>query len=102
MRIAIRMGKLLGLFEEEWWDIHFSGLTVFGFIHLEGNTLGASEEVDVAGRASGMGVNRVNDVDDRSSERLAAGVYWKGFAVGTLASVGARGKMRGRGIKISS
>ena len=34
--------------------IHSSGLTVFGFFHIEVITLGAGEEV--AGRASGTGV----------------------------------------------
>ena len=40
--------------------IHSSGQTDFGFTHIEGITLGAGEEVDeVAGGASGMGVDRM-------------------------------------------
>ena len=40
--------------------IHSNGQTVLSFPHIEGITLGAGEEVDeVAGRASGMGVDRI-------------------------------------------
>ena len=40
--------------------IHSSGqTTVFGSSHIEGNTLGASEEVnEIAGGTSGMGVDK--------------------------------------------
>ena len=61
--------------------IHSSGQTVFGFSHIEGITLGAFEEVDeVAGGASGMGVDRIGEVCDRTSGQ-AAGVYGAGFTV---------------------
>ena len=40
--------------------IHSSGQTVFSCSHITGITLGAGEEVDeVAGRASGMGVDGI-------------------------------------------
>ena len=55
---------------------HSSGQTVFSLSHKEGITLGASEEVDeVAGGASGKGVDGIGEVDDRASEGQAAGVY---------------------------
>ena len=55
--------------------IHSSGQTVFHLPHIEGITLGAGEEVDeVAGRASGMGVDRIGEIGERASEGQAAGV----------------------------
>ena len=42
--------------------IHSSGQTVSSLSHIEGITLGAGEEVDeVAGGASGIGVDRIGD-----------------------------------------
>ena len=55
--------------------IHSSGQTIFSLAHIEGITLGAGEEVDeVAGGASGLGVDGIGEVGDRASERQAAGV----------------------------
>ena len=47
--------------------IHSSGQTVFSFPHIEGITLGASEEVDeLAGGAIGMGVDWIGEIGDRA------------------------------------
>ena len=78
--------------------IHSSVQTIFSFIHIEGITLSAGEEVDeVAGGASGMSVDGIGEVGDRVSEGQAAGVYGAGFRAGSLAGKGARGGMRGTG-----
>ena len=66
--------------------IHSSGQTIFNLTHIEGITLGAGEEVgEVAGGASGMGVDRIAEVGDRASEGQAAGVYGAGFTAGSIA-----------------
>ena len=66
--------------------IHSIGKTIFGVTHIEGITLGASEEVDeVAGGASAMGVDKIGEVGDMASEGQAAGVYVAGFTAGSLA-----------------
>ena len=71
--------------------IHSSGHTIFNLAHIEGITLGASEEVDEgAGGASGIGVDRIGEV----GERQVAEVYGAGFTVGSLAGKGARGETR--------
>ena len=55
--------------------IHSSGQTIFSLTHIEGITLGAGEEVDeVAGGASGMGMDGIGEVGNRASEGQAAGV----------------------------
>ena len=65
-------------------------------IHIEGITLGAGEEVDeVAGRASGMDVDRIGEVGDQ-----AAGVYVVGFTAGSLARKGVKDGTRGMGIRL--
>ena len=47
-----------------------SGQTIFSLDHVEGITLDTGEQVDeVAGGASGMGVDRIGEVGDRASER---------------------------------
>ena len=57
----------------------------FSFSHIEGNTLGAGEELDeVAGGSSGMGVDRIGEVGDRASEGQAVGVYGAGFTARPL------------------
>jgi hypothetical protein len=62
--------------------------------------MGAGEEVDeVAGGASGMGVDRIGEVGDRAIRGQAVGVYGAGFTVGSLTRKGARGGMRGTGNK---
>ena len=49
--------------------IHSIAQTIFSFTHIEGITLGASEEVDeVAGGANGMCVDRISEVGGRASE----------------------------------
>ena len=80
--------------------IHFSGQTVFSLTHIERITLGASEEV--AGRASGMDLDRIGEVGDQASEGQAAGVYGAGFTAGSLARKGAKIGTRGMGNKVSS
>ena len=66
--------------------IHSSGQTVVNLTHIEGIILCVGEEVDeVAGGASGMGVDRIGEVGDRASEGQAAGVYGAGFTAGSLA-----------------
>ena len=53
--------------------IHSSGQTIFSLAHVEGIALDAGEEVDeVAGEASGMGVDGIGEVGDRASEGQAA------------------------------
>ena len=95
MWIATGRGKSSGLLEEDRWPF----ILVDRLAHIEGITLGTSEEVDkVAGGASGMGVDGIDAVGDRASEGQAAGV---GFTAGSLAGKGARGGMRGMGNKVS-
>ena len=61
-------------------SIHSTGQTVPSLSHIEGITLGASEEVgEVAGGARGMGADRIGEIDDRAREGQAAGVYGGGF-----------------------
>ena len=51
--------------------IHSSGQTIFSLAHIEGITLGTGEKVDeVAGGASGMGVDMISEVGVRASEGL--------------------------------
>ena len=81
--------------------IHSSGQTIFSLTHIEGITLGAGEEVDeVAGGASGMGVDGRGEIGDRGSEGQAAGVYGTGFTTRSLAEKGARGGTRGTENKV--
>ena len=42
-------------------------------------------------------MNRMNDISDRASEGLAAGVYGAGFTMGSQTRVRARGGLRGAG-----
>ena len=45
--------------------IQSSGQTIFSLFHIEGITLCAGEEIDeVAGGASGIGVDRIGEVGD--------------------------------------
>ena len=68
-----------------------SGQIVFSLSHIEGITLGEGEEADeVDGGASGMGVDRIGEVGDRTGEGHAAGVYGAGFTAGSVARVRAR------------
>jgi hypothetical protein len=78
--------------------IHCSRQTILSFPHIECITVGADEEVDeVAGGASGKCVNKICEVDDRTSEEQATGVYGAGLTMGSLTREGARGGMRGKG-----
>ena len=98
--IVTGRGKLSGLLEEDQWSFI---QTVFSFSHIEGITLGSVEEVDeVAGGASCMGVDRVGEVGDRTSEGQAAEVYGTGFTAGSLAGKGTRCWTRRKGNKVSS
>ena len=68
MWIATGRGKSSGLLEEDRWPFILVD-------RLEGITLGAGKEVDeVAGGASGKGLEGIGDVGDRASEGQAAGV----------------------------
>ena len=72
MWIATKRGELSGFLEEQW--LHFSNQT-FVFL-IDDITQGAGEEVDVVTRGvSGMGVDRIGEVDDSASEGLDVGVY---------------------------
>ena len=82
--------------------IHSSGQTVVNLTHIEGIILCVGEEVDeVAGGASGMGVDRIGEVGDRASEGQAAGMYEAGYTVGSPAGKRARGGTRVTGDKVS-
>ena len=71
--------------------IHSSTQTVFGLSHIKGITQGAGKEVDeVAVEVNGMGVDRIGEVGDMTTEGQAAGVYEAGFTAGSQASEGAR------------
>jgi hypothetical protein len=60
-----RRDKFLGL--EKKWQSYWT--KCFGFSCIKGITLGAGEEVDeVAKEASGMGVDRIDEVGDRACE----------------------------------
>ena len=77
-------------------------VAIYSSAHLKGITLGAGEEVyEVAGGASGLGVDRIGEVGDRANEGEGAGVYGAGFTVGSLAGKGTRGGMRWTGNKVS-
>jgi hypothetical protein len=92
-------GQIVGTVAGGMVTIHCSGPTFFGFIHIEDIIMGAGEEIDeVAGGAIGMGVDRIDEVGDRTSEEHAAGVYGAGFTAGSLARKG----VRGPGFKVSS
>ena len=57
--------------------IHSSGQTVLSLSHIEGIIQGASEGIgEVAGGASGMGVDSIGEVGDRASEGQ---VFTEGF-----------------------
>ena len=82
-------------------SIHSSGLTVFSFLHIEGNTLGLGEEVDgVAGGASGMGVDKIVEAGYRTSEGKAAGLFGASFRVGSTARLGTIGSTKGLGARL--
>ena len=65
---------MLGLLEEDQWPFILVDRLIFSFPHIEGITLDAGEEVDeVAGGANGMGVDRIGEVGERTSEGQALG-----------------------------
>ena len=98
MWIATGRGKSSGLLEEDRWPF----ILVDRLAHIEGITLGTSEEVDkVAGGPSGMGVDGIGEVVDRTSEGQSAEVYGADFTAGSLAGKGARCGTRGTGNKAS-
>ena len=67
-------------------SIHSSGQTIFSLAHIEEITLGVGDDVDeIAGEASGMGVDRIGKVGDQASEGQAAGVCGAGFTAGSMA-----------------
>ena len=71
--------------------IHSSGQTIFSLSHIEGITLGTSEEVDeVAGGASCIGTDRTDEFIGRASDGQVAVVYGAHFTMGSLARKGAR------------
>ena len=72
--------------------IHSSGQTTFCFTHIEGITLDTGEEVDeVSGGASGMGIDRIGEDGDLTSEGQAAGVYGAGLTTESLVRMGREG-----------
>ena len=80
MKITIRRGKLLELFEDEWSFVRAQTILVSPTL---ASHLGTGEEVhEVAGGAGGMGEDRIGEVGDRASEGKAAGVYGAGFTAG--------------------
>ena len=69
--------------------IHSSGQAIFSLAHIEEITLGVGDDVDeIAGEASGMGVDRIGKVGNWASEGPAAEVYGTGFTAGSLAGKG--------------
>ena len=81
--------------------IHSSGQIVFGFSQIEGVTLGTGEDIDeVARGATGMGMDRIGEVGDRTSEGQAAAVNGTEFTVGSLAMVGIINRMQGQGSRL--
>ena len=94
MWIVTGRGKLLGLLEEDRWPFILVD-RLFLVSHIEGITLGAGEEVDdVAGGASGMGVDRIGETSDRASEGQAPEVYGTDFTARPLARIGVRDRMQ--------
>ena len=70
-----KKGQVVRIIRGEKVTIHFNWQIIFGFAH-KGITLGAGEEVDeVAGWASGIGVDRIDEIGDRVGEGQATGVY---------------------------
>ena len=66
-RELVRIATGRGKFSDCWRRNggHSSGLTIFSFTHIEGITLGASEEVDeFAGGGSDMSVDGIGKVDE--------------------------------------
>ena len=73
--------------------IHSSRQTILSLAHIEGITLGAGEDVDeVAGGASGMGVDGIGEVSDRVVKDRLLGcmgqVLQQGLWQGTEPEVG--------------
>ena len=55
---------------------HSSGQTIFHFTHKEGITLGAGEKVDdITGGTSDTGMDRIDEVGDKTSKGQAIGIY---------------------------
>ena len=68
--------------------IHSSGQTIFGFTDIESIILGAGEVLEeFTGGITGMCVDRISEIGDRTSEEQAAGMYTAGITVGSLARV---------------
>ena len=66
--------------------IHCSRKNIFGFTHIEGITLDVGE---IAGGVSGMGIDRIGEVDDRTSKGHCGRVNGASFTAGSQARVGA-------------
>ena len=70
--------------------------TLFSLSNIEVITLDAGEEVDeVAGGASGMGVDRIGEIGDRASEGQAARVLHWGLWQGKEPGMGCGGQDQG-------
>ena len=55
--------------------------------------MGTGEEIyDVARRSSGIGLDGIGEVFDKTCERLAAEVYEAGFEAESLAGIGSEGQ----------
>ena len=57
--------QIVGIVGRGMVAIHSSGQNIFCFTHIEGFTLVTDE---IAGGRSGMGVNRIGEVCDRTGE----------------------------------
>jgi hypothetical protein len=90
--------RLEGISCQDCWPFILVDKTIFSLHHIEGITLDAGEQVDeVAGGASSMGVDRIDEVGDWASEGQAAGLYGVHFTAGSLAGKGVRDGTRGTG-----
>jgi hypothetical protein len=67
---------LLGLLEEEQWLFILVDKVFLVSPHIKGIIMGVDE---VSRGASGMSVGRIGEVDDRTNEGHAAGMYGKTF-----------------------
>ena len=82
--IVTGTGKLLRSLENDRWPFILVDKL---FSHIEGIILGEGKKVDeVAGGASGMGVDRIGEVGEGQAVRG----YGAGFTAGSLARVGTR------------
>ena len=69
--------------------IRSSGQAIFSFAHIKGITLGAGKEVDkVAGGASRMGVDGIDEVGDRVNCYESHSYFYSHFLQNTFNNMG--------------